>query len=80
MEREASMRALFGVVSLLIVLAVVGTLVKKQLGTASQPVAPASPSASATVSEQSQQLQDRVRSDVTKALDQGAARSADAEK
>ena len=74
------MRALFGIVSLLIVLAVVGTLVKKQLGAVSHSVAPASPSASATVSEQSQQLQERVRSDVTKALDQGAARNADAEK
>lgn len=74
------MRALFGVVSLLIVLAVVGTLVKKQLGAVSQSVAPASPPASGNVREQSQQLQERVRSDVTKALDQGAAGSADAEK
>ena len=73
------MRAFFGALSLLVVLAVVGLLVKSQLGAIGHTVSSAAPGAvlpaSGTVHEQSQQLQQRVKDDVTKALEQGAARS-----
>jgi len=84
------MRALFGVVSLLVVLAVVGILATKQLKavgqlstTATSPTPGGGPPASAaaatnvTVREQSQQLQQRVGSDVKKALEQGAVTRGD---
>ena len=84
------MRALFGALSLLVVLAIVGILAVKQLrtvgsslGAAGLPTATSGPVAGAAgttvaptasnVREQSQQLQQRVRNDVTKALEQGAA-------
>jgi hypothetical protein len=85
------MRAIFGVVSLLIVLAIVGIAAKKQLqavnnvgaslppaqtGADTQTVAPPA----STVRAQSQQLQQRVADDVNKALQQGAARNEAAEK
>ena len=85
------MRALFGVVSLLIVLAIVGIAAKKQLqavnnvgaslppaqtGTDVTTVAPAA----STVRAQSQQLQQKVADDVNKALQQGAARGDSADK
>lgn len=80
------MKALFGVVSLLIVLAVVGVAAKKQLQAvnhvgASLPPAQTGVDAStavppaSTVRAQSQQLQQRVADDVNKALQQGAARN-----
>lgn len=80
MGRDQNVRALFGVVSLLVVLAVIGHLATKQLGANQLAIAPAPSSASATVREQSLQLQERARSDVTKALEQGAARNDDASK
>ena len=75
------MRALFGVVSLLVVLAAVGLLAARQLkvGVPLLPLAATAASdsapmpASGTVREQSQQLQERVKSDIGKALEQGAA-------
>lgn len=79
------MKALFGVVSLLTVLVIVGIVAKKQLQAvnhvgASLPPAQtstgtstAAPAAS-TVRAQSQQIQQRVADDVNKALQQGAAR------
>jgi len=75
------MRAVFGVVSLLVVLAIVGLLATRQLRATRQAVGVALPAdagaASAappgTVSEQSQQWQQRVKSDVARALEQGAA-------
>ena len=74
------MRAVFGVVSLLVVLAVVGVVVTKQLkatGRAVSSAVQAAPGAASvapagTVREQSQQLQQQVTSDVAKALEQGA--------
>ena len=77
------MRAIFGVVSLLVVVAIVGLLASRQLKAVNQSVssaaaqiAPAGASAPAaptgTVREQSQQLQQRVANDVVKALEQGA--------
>jgi hypothetical protein len=86
------MRAIFGMVSLLVALAVVGLLVKNQLKVVNKPVGaslppaqsaaespPAAPAAS-TVRAEVQQLQQRVGSDVAKALEQGTARSQEADK
>jgi hypothetical protein len=87
MERERDvMRALFGAVSLLVVLAIVGILAVKQMTAVSSSVGSAGQSAAASgaaavppapsttnVREQSRQLQQRVKDDVTKALEQGAA-------
>lgn len=74
------MRAIFSVVSLLVVAAVVGLLVMKQLksaaplGAAEVPGASASaPTLSGTPVQQSQQIQERVRNDVAQALEQAAA-------
>ena len=77
------MKALFGVVSLLVVLALVALLAVRQMK-AGVPAMPPSTSgaeagatspgaASANVREQARQLQERVQGDVTKALEQGAA-------
>ena len=66
------MKAMFGVVSLLIALAIVGFLAARQLKTAA-PSASSGAAASGTVREQSQQIQQKVKDDVTKALQQGAA-------
>ena len=85
------MRALFGVVSLLVVLAIVGLLVVKQLhavghvGSSAAAAAgvPAVPqmSGSGTVREQAQTLENQVANDAVKALNQGAAaRQQEAEK
>lgn len=82
------MKALFGVLSLLVVLAVVGLVVVKQMkavGQMGSPAAaaaglPATPvmSGSDTPREQSQQLQNKVAQDVAKAMAQGAAARQDA--
>ena len=92
------MRAVFGVISLLIVLAVIGGVAVKQMRATSQALGNAGssalraapPSADGTaatalpagnVREQSQQLQQRVRDDVSRSLEQGAAaRKAEADK
>lgn len=85
------MRALFGVVGLLLTLVIVGIAAVKQLNAVGRSVG-AAPGASATsstapstapganVAEQSRQLQDKVRSDVVKSLEQGAARNDEAAK
>jgi hypothetical protein len=77
------MKALVGVVSLLVVLAVVGLVVVKQMKATGLVAAPAAQAAglpaapmtpgSGALREQSQQLQGKVTSDVAKALEQGAA-------
>ena len=68
------MRAVFSVVGLLVVLAIVGLVAKRQLQAAGQGVAAVAPAASGgNVVEQSRQLQEQVKSDVAKALEQGAA-------
>ncbi len=82
------MKAMFGVVSLLVALAIVGLVVVKQMkatGLVAAPAAeaaglPAAPamSGSGTPREQSQQLQNKVAQDVAKALEQGAAARQDA--
>ena len=67
------MRAVLGIVGLLIALAIVGIVVKKQLQATGQAVSAVAPAASgANVAEQSRQLQRQIQSDVTKALEQGA--------
>ena len=79
------MKALFGVVSLLVALALVALVATKQLravgsaSAASSPVAPLM-SASGAVRDQAQQLERRVGDDVAKAMQQGAAGRAEAEK
>lgn len=80
------MRLVFGVLALLIVLAIVGSLAKTQLqavGASSDRAAAAAGVAplptEGTPAQQSQQLQKRVADDVNDALKQGAARTRDAE-
>jgi len=86
------MRAIFGVVSLLVALAIIGIIAKKQLQAvhnvgASLPPAqtstdggPTAAPAASTVRAQSQQMQQRVVDDVNKALQQGADRNQAADK
>ena len=77
------MRAIFGVVSLLVVVAIVGLLASRQLKAVNSSVssaaaqaapagASAAPALTGTVREQSRQLQQRVANDVVKAMEQGA--------
>ncbi len=80
------MRLVFGVLSLLVVLAIVGSLAKKQLqavGSATEQGAAAAgvsvPVTSGTPAEQSRQLQKQVVDDVNRALQQGATRASDAQ-
>ena len=76
------MRAAFGVLSLVVVLAIVGLVAKKQLqavstvGTPAGVALPAS-AANATAPEQSRMIQQQVQQDVTRVLEQGAARASE---
>ena len=72
------MRAVFGIVSLLVVLAIVGMVVSRQ----AKIIAPhAAASSGGTVREQSAQIQEKVVSDVAKAMDMAAsARAAEVDK
>lgn len=80
------MRVVFGVLSLLVALAIVGIVAKKQLqavgsipnqtGAGSTTAGPAA----STVRAQSQQMQQQVLNDVNKALQQGTDRNEAAEK
>jgi Tfp pilus assembly protein PilX len=79
------MRAVFGVLSLLVVVAIVGMLASRQLKAtriSGQALtgSTAEAAASTTVRQQSQQIQQKVADDVTRALQQGAPRSEQAEK
>ncbi|MEY4563221.1 MAG: hypothetical protein RLZZ618_2498 [Pseudomonadota bacterium] len=77
------MKAMFGLVSLMAVLVIVGLLVSKQLKATGQGLGAhagaSAPGASqvqpGNVGEQSRQLQEKVRADAVKALEQGARRS-----
>ena len=71
------MRALFGIVSLVIVVAVIGLLAKSQLGATSKAITPPSDSLGitapettpgATVREQSQQIQQQIKQSVEATL------------
>jgi hypothetical protein len=61
------MRAMFGVLGFLLVLAIVGLLAKKQLGT---PIAVPTATPGATVQQQSQQVQQQVKESVEAAMQQ----------
>ena len=84
------MKALFGAVSLLVALAIVGLIAVKQMkaighvgaGSTAQAGIPDVPamSGSGTVGEQAKQLENKVADDVAKAMAQGAARDAAADK
>jgi hypothetical protein len=79
--RVRNMRAVFGVVSLLVVLAVVGLLASRQLRAGAGPLAGLPAASGVTVKAQSQQMQQKVAEDIAKAMEQGAAaRREDAEK
>ncbi len=71
------MRALFGIISLLIVLAIVGMLAKKQLGGAASLAPGAVPGASP---QQSQQLQQQIQQTVEGTLQQARPMPEDASK
>jgi Tfp pilus assembly major pilin PilA len=75
------MRALFSLVGLLIVVAVIAMLAKKQLQAVAPAVVPAAPVAAdgsaPTVPEQSRAAQQKVLQDVNRALEQGATRGSD---
>lgn len=62
------MRAIFGIVGLLIVLAIVGVLAKKQLGPTASVVPGAAPAASPQ--QQSQQVQQQIKQTVESTLQQ----------
>jgi hypothetical protein len=67
------MRGLFGIVGLLLTLAIIGVLAKKQLGavtTVSPPAGFASAPAGATVKEQSQLIQQQVKQSVENTMQQ----------
>ncbi len=67
------MRAVLGVVSLLVVLAIVGVVAKKQLQATGQVVRTVAPAASgANVAERSRQVQQQFKADLGKVLEQGA--------
>lgn len=76
------MKALFGMVSLLVALAVVGLIAVKQLKAVGKAGAPTTASAdvavapqmsgSGTVREQSRELQSKVANDAIRAMNQGA--------
>lgn len=68
------MRIVFGVLSLLIVVAVIGVAAKKQLqATSPLSVAPAASAPAANVVQQSQQIQQQMRDDVDKLMQERAS-------
>ncbi|WP_295639206.1 hypothetical protein [uncultured Methylibium sp.] len=75
------MRLVFGVLSLLLVVAIVATVARRQLSSVAPSVAPSAaaqagvPAAGATPAQQSQQLQRKVADDVNKLMQQAPARS-----
>jgi hypothetical protein len=86
------MKAMFGVVSLLVVLAIVGIVATRQLKAVGH-IAGAAPSTDAgasaplpqisgsvPVSSQARQIETQVANDIAKAMQQGAARQADVDK
>jgi len=77
------LRALFSLVGLLIVVAIIAMVAKKQLQAVAPAVVPQAPVAAGgsppTVPEQSRAAQQKVLQDVGRALEQGAARSSDSQ-
>jgi hypothetical protein len=76
-----TMRALFGLVGLLIVVAIIAMIAKKQLQAVVPSIVPAAPAGASaqTVPEQSRAAQQKVLQDVNRALEQGAARASDSQ-
>lgn len=80
------MRALFGVVSLLVALAVIGVIASRQLKAGIAPLAPtadtaaSAPAPAGTPAQQSQQLQSQVKDDIAKAFEAGKAQRDEADK
>jgi F0F1-type ATP synthase membrane subunit b/b' len=75
------MRMIFGLLSLLLALAIVGYVVKTQLKAVTvAPVTevPATEAPAATPAQQSQQIQRQVQDDIARAMQQGADRAASA--
>ena len=72
------MKALLGLVGLLLVLAIVGMLGRSQLRAVAGGEAAADMPASATVRERADAVQERARAEVRKAIDEAAARREDA--
>jgi hypothetical protein len=72
------MRIVFSVVGLLVVVAIVGLLAKKQLQAVKPQVAQASASAGASAEPAAQAMQRQAAEDVKKALDAGMQRNRDA--
>jgi hypothetical protein len=77
------MRALFSLVGLLIVVAIIAMIAKKQLQAVVPAIVPAAPTAAGgnapTVQEQSRAAQQKVLQDVNRALEQGAARASESQ-
>lgn len=84
------MRAIVGLVSILVVMAIVGVLMKNNLNATRSAGSPASVAedgvklpqvdTSKNVRDQSQQIQNQVRDELNQALQQGSQRLDDAEK
>jgi Tfp pilus assembly protein PilE len=74
------MKAIFGVVSLLVVLAIAGVLASRQMKAVGSVPASTGVPAAANANEQSRQMQERVRQDLNKALEQGAAKRDEVDK
>ena len=77
------MRALFSLVGLLVVVAIVAMIAKKQLQAVAPTILPPTPAttggAAPTVQEQSRAAQQKVLQDVNNALQQGTARASDSQ-
>ncbi|HEX7435204.1 MAG TPA: hypothetical protein VF308_00710 [Caldimonas sp.] len=73
------MRVVLGALSLLLVLVIVGALAKRQLQALNEGTATRSSSAASQARVEVPAIQQQIRDDVTRALQQGADRSAHAE-
>jgi hypothetical protein len=75
------MRALFSLVGLLVVVAIVAMIAKKQVQAVAPAIVPPAPATAdaPTVQEQSRAAQQKVLQDVNHALEQGAARTSDSQ-
>jgi TctA family transporter len=75
------LRAVFGIVSLLIALAVVAFVARTQMrATAVAGSAGVVPAQGATVASQAASIEDKARADVARALQEGARRTEDADR
>ena len=75
-----SVRAVFGVVSLLVVLAVVAFVAKSQLHTVAAAQTGTASAPAATVTSEPRGIEEKARDDVARALQDGAKRTEDADR